>query len=240
LLGPHLFPIEFIEKLPRNTMVYNLELMGNTSNGLVHHRLATLLKEFIVWDYGSFNLRFWEGIGAKRVIEVPIGYDPLLERIPQDISKDIDVLFIGSMSQRRMNILQRIAEAGYKVSHAFGVYGEDLDRLVGRAKLLLNVHFFEVGGTETLRLAYLWANKVPVVAEFKLLDECPEDLQHFVRNYACTADYDDIVEQAIALLNDDEERQNVAERAYQGFVTHLDTMPALLNAINRSAELAVA
>lgn len=239
LIGPHLFPVEFVASLPRNTMIYNMELMGDVSNGLVNKNYVDLIKEFIVLDYGNVNMEFWRRNNAQRVIEVPIGYDPALERMPAREVKDIDVLFMGSMSQRRLNVIQKIADRGYKVVHAFGIYGDYLDELISRTKLVMNIHFFEVGGIETLRLSYLWANKVPVICECKLLNECPEDLQKFMRRYSFMSDYDRLVEDAVKMLTDESLRVNSAAHAYEGFVKSFDLEPVLANMINVAAEMAI-
>lgn len=237
LLGPHLFPRDFINELPRNTIIYNLELMGESNNNLVTNEFAHLLSEFIIWDYGKININFWKKIGAPRVIEVPIGYDPMLERVPKNPEKDIDILLIGSISPRRKAILETIAAQGYNVVHKFGVYGEDLDNLVSRAKILLNIHFFEVGGIETLRLSYLWANKIPVISEFKLLGECQDDLRDFIENDACIEEYDKIPELAIKLLIDSDARNKIAKNAYNGFVKKMDSLPIILHALNASNQM---
>ena len=94
---------------------------------------------------------------------VPIGYTRELTRIRRVAPPDIDVLFIGSINPRRRAVLEQMHADGLRVQAAFGVYGAERDALVARARIVLNVHFYEAKVLEMVRLSYLrpWSCPAP-------------------------------------------------------------------------------
>jgi hypothetical protein len=57
-----------------------------------------------VWDYSARNVKRWARLGVRDVRHLPVGYVPQLSRIPRD-EENIDVLFYGSVNERRQEIL---------------------------------------------------------------------------------------------------------------------------------------
>lgn len=114
-----------------------------------------------LWDISERNCAL---TGAKHV---PIGYHPSMERFKRASVLDIDVIFTGSMNERRRKVLQAIADNGFKVVHVGpGTYGAARDAQLARAKLALNMLFYEDGMFPALRVAHLVANRVPVLSEW--------------------------------------------------------------------------
>jgi hypothetical protein len=142
---------------------------------------------------------------------VPVGYVKELTRIPRARDPDIDVLFFGSMNQRRADILDRMNAAGLRVNAVAGMYGKDRDILIGRAKLLLNVHYYEAKVLEIVRISYLLANRCPVLSERssdRLEDESLADGVAF-------ADYDQLAQRARELIEAPDERERLARRGFE-------------------------
>ncbi|MFP4418547.1 MAG: hypothetical protein ACOC4C_03780 [Fibrobacterota bacterium] len=117
-----------------------------------------------IWDYAIENIAFLEkkGLEAKHL---PVGYHSGLERIPHREDKDIDVLFFGSVNQRRRKILQAIANEGVGIKTLFGVYGEQRDKIIGRSKIIVNIHNYEAQIFESIRVSYLLNNGCFVLSE---------------------------------------------------------------------------
>jgi len=90
---------------------------------------------------------------------------PATFRVPPAPYRDIDVLFVGSIVERRLAVLQALHERGANVIPAFGVYGAERDELIARAKIVLNVHMYEAKVFEVVRVSYLLANRCFVVSE---------------------------------------------------------------------------
>ena len=163
LLGAHLLTPDEALIVPAGSVVYNLEQLGGPSLPKHFYELGIRHQ---VWDYSLNNLKTWEVLRCARPpIHVPLGYVPELSRIPASKVQDIDVLFYGSLNDRRSRILQALKDSGVKVHTVFGVYGKERDTLIARSKIVLNVHFYSAKIFETVRVSYLLANSKAVVSE---------------------------------------------------------------------------
>ena len=79
--------------------------------------------------------------------------------------EDIDVLFVGSVNERRLIVLKQLAAQGINVDARFNLYGAERDAFVARARIILNVHFYDARLFEIVRVSYLLANRKCVVSE---------------------------------------------------------------------------
>ena len=116
-----------------------------------------------IWDFSEINLTFLadQGLMAK---QVKIGYHPGLEIIPHAGERDIDVLFYGSINERRKELLEDLSEkAGVKVLQ--GVFGAERDEMIGRSKIVLNMHYYPTRILESVRISYLLNNRSFVISE---------------------------------------------------------------------------
>jgi len=146
-------------------IVYQLEQLSETEGWLQHHpeMLNTIRNAMAVWDYSPENIAFL----AERNIEaslIPAGYSSAIHQIPS-AEKDIDILFYGSRNDRRGVVLQELLNRGYNVKALFGIYGEERDQWIARAKLVINIHFYEANLFESVRMSYLLSNGVPLLTE---------------------------------------------------------------------------
>lgn len=212
VFGAHLLPAAQARALSPDTVVCNFEPIDLQTTFADWSRIDAL-RQATVWDYSARNVEYIRALTDNgRVTHVPIGYAPLLTRIPSAPVQDIDVLFYGSMNARRMALLDRLEARGLAVARVFGVYGTERDALIGRAKVVLNVHFYEARVFELVRVSYLLANSKAVVAECDARTELADDL----RPGLCLAPYDELEEAVVRLVHDDAERQRLAQRGFDG------------------------
>jgi hypothetical protein len=92
--------------------------------------------------------------------------------------RPIDVLFVGSINDRRARLLEALKAAGIRVySPKYAVFGDPLARLEAAAKLALNVHFYEPGVFEAFRVVPARHRGTPVLSETSVEGEgeswCP-------------------------------------------------------------------
>lgn len=158
-------------KLPVGTIVYNLEQPTHPNI----EKVRAVAKGLTVWDYSLTNVREWRRLGYD-VRHVPIGYTPNLTRIPKANVEDIDVLFMGWMTPRRVAIIEQLRAAGLHVVAPAPCYGAARDQLVSRAKIILNVHHDGRELFEVVRVSYMLANSKCVVSERSADDEDYHDL----------------------------------------------------------------
>lgn len=147
--------------IPDNAIIFNLEQV--TASNWLRGAYLDLLKSHEVWDYSQVNIREL----AKHDIQARLVRIGWMEKntIPDNHHKDIDVLFYGSMSDRRKRALQSIADTGLHVQVLSGVYGKERDAFIARSKVVVNIHYYDGGILEPVRLSYLVGNGITVVSE---------------------------------------------------------------------------
>ncbi len=150
------------EVISDGTAIYNLEPLHDGCRAWEVGYLDTL-RRCRVLDYQRPNVEYLASLGIE-AFHLPFGYHPKMERC-QPVAKDIDVLMVGSMTPRRLSVLNQLCLAGLNVRYVLGCYGKELDDLVPRAKAHLNVHRYEGHPLEVVRLNYLMANASCVVSE---------------------------------------------------------------------------
>ena len=224
VLGSHLLPQQMVH--PRDLILYNLEQIYQNPLPM-KPAYVELLKQYPVWDYSARNVAALAASGIKAAL-CGIGYMPGLTRIRPAPVKDIDVLFIGSMNPRRGQVLDQIAAQGAAVKVAFDCYGPERDALIARAKLVLNLHFYQAKLFEIVRVSYLLANRVCVVSETGLDTELETPFSGGVG----FAGYDGLAQACLRLLADEAARARIAERGFEQMraLSQLDMLERALSA----------
>lgn len=151
------------QSLKPDSIIYNLEQV-EAGSVWFDQNLLDLFQRHTVWDYSRSNVATLNAMNIA-AIYVPIGYMPCLSRIATAASKDIDILFFGSLNDRRNRILTELIALGHRVEVVSGIYGDHRDGLIARSKIVLNVHYYESKIFEIVRVSYLLANRVFVVSE---------------------------------------------------------------------------
>jgi SAM-dependent methyltransferase len=211
VFGAHLLDERGVAALPPDAIIYNSEQVLADSPWLSGpYRRA--LSSHPAWDYSAENIRRAAQLGVGTLRHVPLGYVPELSRIaPAD--EDVDVLFYGCVNPRRQAVLRALEAAGLKVVALFGVYGEERDRAIARARIVLNMHFYESKIFEIVRVAYLLSNARAVVAE------CGPDtaIEPDLRDAILGVPYEELVEACLQLAKQPERRQALAAAGHRQF-----------------------
>ena len=217
IIGAHLLNREALDKISAKSIIYNTEQMGAPCFKGDSAYLA-LLRKCQVWDYSVGNVEKLKEKGVDAIKFVPIGYVEQLTRIPE-VAEDIDVLFYGSMNERRSRVLNELMARGFKVKSVFNVYGKERDEYIARSKIVLNVHFYEDQVFEIVRVSYLLANKKTVVAECDELTSIEPDIKKSV----AAASYNKLVETCARLLSDEAERKKIANDGFEIFAARRES-----------------
>ena len=165
IVGWHLLHFKK-EYLSFKYIPYQLEQLSlETWNAFSEDTVQVLSHAFRVWDYSEENIRFLKERGIK-ALHLPVGYHQSLEQVPQGRPKDIDVLFFGSIGERRQKVLNILLHEKKVRLHAlFGVYGRERDEFIARSKIILNIHYYPAKIFEAVRISYLLNNRCFVVSE---------------------------------------------------------------------------
>jgi hypothetical protein len=164
-----------------------------------------------VWDYSTQNIEFFKSRGIENIKYLELGYQSELSRIETKAFKDIDVLFYGSINDRRAKILDALKSSGLNVHTIFGIYGKDRDDLIARSKLVLNLHYYDSEIFEVVRVFYLLANSIPVVGEINLSTVVSD----IYKNSVLGVPYQELVNACISLVKDDRARDLQGRRGFE-------------------------
>lgn len=216
-LPPLLGPLDQLD--PRKTMVFNFEQLGSTS-AMAGADYLEWLRRWLVLDYHSHNVAHLRRVNgpAQQVLELPIVPRPsVLFRPELPAGKTVDVLFFGSLSERRARLLHRLEEAGLRVEAVAGAYAGELTPAIRRARLVLHVHFYETGLFPVARVLQPVAEGLPIVCETSAQSAQSDWSDSGIR----FAPYDGLVDACRALLLSGEEQRARARHA-QRFAAEID------------------
>ncbi len=209
VLGCNLIPEFGLSNLPDNLIMFNMEQIQADSCWMTPAYLD-LLKAYPVWDYSRRNIQKLERLGLDGARWCGIGYEPGLTRIPPG-REDIDVLFYGSPNARRDLVLKELEKRGLRVVRLFGVYGKRRDRFIARAKIVLNIHYYEARIFEIARVSYLLANRKFVISEQGRGDET----ERMYADGLVFSPYENLVETCVAHLEDEASRERIARDGFR-------------------------
>jgi SAM-dependent methyltransferase len=156
----------------RHTCIFvNLEQLG-AGGAKVSDNYLKLLRHSAVIDYHPDNLAAYTDY-PEDVPIAPFVHAPYLESgaeqplLPLN-QRPIDLLFFGSMNERRSQLIERIERQGRSVSvFDHPIYGAERDHYIRNAKAVLNCHFYASSRFEQVRVSHCLSLGTPVVSERK-------------------------------------------------------------------------
>ena len=165
VFGAHL-GFDAVQRERHACIFVNLEQLGE-GGAKVSPAYLKLLGSSAVVDYNEDNRAAYVA-DVNDVPVVPLLHAPYLkpeQTIPLE-ERPIDLLFIGSMNERRRAWLDRIEALGLSVAMFDGpLYGPERDHFILQAKAVVNAHFYESSRFEQARVAHCLSLGTPVIAE---------------------------------------------------------------------------
>lgn len=154
----------------------------------------------------------------KRVRVLPcVAMDPEENFIEPGTRKDMDCLFIGTMTDYRQSVLDVLWAQLNKASHtlhAASAWGREQNALFNRARVVLNIHMSDQLNTET-RLAEAMGAGACVVSE-------PLSMPLYTPGEHLLVGYDplELAQKVLRALHDDQMRQGIAMSGYRHTKDH--------------------
>jgi hypothetical protein len=156
----------------------------------------------------------WKSLGNESPKLVPVGYAPVLSRIPKAQDQDIEILFYGSTGEKRLTAFHQLSKEGYRTVFFSGLYGTARDALIARSKIVLNVNLIDRSRIfEVVRVSYLLANRKAVVAILDQDTAIEADFASCIRS----TDAAGLVAACEQLLSNDMERRQLEDLGYEVF-----------------------
>lgn len=207
LIGFHLLSPSLIPQVPKSTIILNTEQIYFDDSAW-NNNIFEWARCFEVWDYSERNIERLQGLGLRRIKYLRIGFQKELQRIKKSKNRDIDVLFYGSISERRIRVIEALRESGLKVETLFGIYGAQRDSVIARSKIILNHHTYSSEIFEIVRVFYLLHNEMAVVAEIN----DTTSIEDRWRDAVMGVKYDQLVDACIGLSKDESARSDLETR----------------------------
>jgi hypothetical protein len=214
VFGMHHCPVDVVRHdIPKDTIIYSLEQMRDQPECI---RWCRKYRGLEVWDYSMRNVDVLRKAGVESIKHCKIGYVPELSYFERNRpeERDIDILAYMSPSQRRLNIMNQFSEdKNINFVAVQSTYGDERDKLIKRAKLVINLHNHDNEIFEMVRVSHLIQNKVPVISERNLTTDFPDYMEGTVN----TAPYEDFVTKTYELLKDTKKLDEHAEQGLEIF-----------------------
>jgi hypothetical protein len=151
----------------RNACVFfNLEQLGH-GGAAISAAYLKLLRGSAVADYDAANVAAYcssvDDVPVVPFLNAPYLADAQILPLAQ---RPIDLLFFGSMNERRRAFIERVEACGVSVSQFDqAIYGPERDHYIRQAKAVLNCHFYETSRFEQARVAHCLSLGTPVISE---------------------------------------------------------------------------
>jgi hypothetical protein len=215
VFGAQVMPITTLKRLPEGTIIYNFEQMREINAATqirAEVRYYAQAPHFQIWDYTPANVPSWRTLGRGEVKVVPVGYAPILTRIPKAPRQDIDVLIYGMSGERRLQTFHALSQRGLATVFVSGLYGAARDELISRAKVVLNINLYpHTRIFEIVRVSYLLANRKAVVADLDVSTSIDDDIKPAVK---LASTLPELLNQCDSLANNDRERTKLEELGF--------------------------
>jgi hypothetical protein len=214
IFGAQVVSVAELKQMPKDTVIYNFEQLRAVQMDRVREQFWLLARseDFKIWDYTHANLATWQALGRHDVRIVPVGYAPILTRIPRASPQDIDVLIYGLPSERRLQLFDALARIGLTTVFVSGLYGPARDELISRAKIVLNINMYTRSKIfEIVRVSYLLANKKVVVADLDTDTSIDDDIRTVVQ---CAASWQELPSTCVKLVESESARISLEEAGF--------------------------
>jgi hypothetical protein len=162
-----------------------------------------------ILEYSPSNVDYLNNMGlSNKTIYCPPSFHRSLEQFRPSLNPQIDVLLVGSRSERRQRIMDQLRAKGIVAVEAFGIYGDELINCMKNAKIVLNVHFADgINALETMRISYALANRCFAISEVGDHNPYGEGIVY--------SDYDSLVETCLDYLGPSaDKRASIAAEGY--------------------------
>jgi hypothetical protein len=180
-----------------------------------------------LWDYSTDNIQYIEERFNRHAFLVRPGYvdsisQPLLLKELEkgihsysDEKKDIDVLFLGwiDISEHRKEVQRQLNRDGIRTNFSCGHNLAQMQDLIRRSKICLNIHYDSVFILQVVRLNILLSNLACVVSE----EVADQDAQELYQDAVVFTPYDQLVDRCRSLLADFPQRKEIAHRSFDWY-----------------------
>lgn len=170
--------------LPQNYIAFQLE-QSVSPMWFDDEYIIRLKKAIAIFEYSLTNIEYLQkhGIPFSKIFYIPISPNGKVEKRTNH-KYEYDVLFYGDInSERRKKFLDKIQEK-FDIKIISNLFGEELKRKLGKARIVVNIHYYENAILETTRISEVLSLGTSLIVSERSseanLDEQFEDCVDFV------------------------------------------------------------
>jgi hypothetical protein len=169
VLCGHLIPEELL-KIDQKLIIFNSEQLPEDSAWTSPY-YRNLLEKNYVWDYSRVNLLKIKHCNAQLI---DFYYCDQLSRLEIKKPAKYDLVFYGSINERRKKILDEVGKSGLRLKVIFGAYGGDRDAVISESRAVLNLHYYDSQIFQQIRAFYPLTNRIPIISENYPIKSAPD------------------------------------------------------------------
>lgn len=160
---------QMFTRMPASYIAFQME-QSVSSRWFDDAYIKRLSEALAVMDYSLTNLRYLQenaGLGHKQLYYVPISNLPpgTLDTTVPSAAPEYDVVFYGDANTPRRRAFLEAIEQRFSLLRVSEVFGDELYAQLRRARVVVNVHYYEGALLETTRLYECLSLGLPVVSE---------------------------------------------------------------------------
>lgn len=192
--------------LPGTYIAFQME-QSVSSRWFDESYLRTLENSYAIFDYSSANIHFLQekGLSFKQIYYTPISYIPDYAATAP-VEKEYDVLFYGDANNERRREYLAALKNKYKTKVISNQFGETLYNEIAKAKLIVNIHYYEGALLETTRIYECLSRDALVISESSSDIEDHKNLSNIV-DFTTIGDIDEMLDRVDFWLCDNTRRE---------------------------------
>ncbi|ALP40864.1 hypothetical protein WL1483_1445 [Aeromonas schubertii] len=159
VICPQMFPV-----LPGQYIAYQLE-QSVSSRWFTDDYFSRLENAVAVFDYSLMNISFLQekGLSYRHLYHLPVGL--LMQDDIADDEESVDVLFYGDINNERRRKYISELQKKFSVKVVSDLFGESLYNEMAKAKVVVNIHYYEGALLETTRIYECLSQNRIIVSE---------------------------------------------------------------------------
>lgn len=200
---------QMFKRFPEVYVAFQMEQTVN-SRWLTSEYIDILHNAYAVFDYSMVNIEYFSAdpVLAPKLYFVPVDVsEQLLRQNTVTDDKEYDLLFYGDINvNRRKEYLNKIGEK-FNLKILSNTFGEELYKEMRKAKIIVNVHYYENALLETTRLYEVLSRTDCLIVSEASCDELSDKQLAPYVDFAPIGDIDAMLERIEYWLNNDELRK---------------------------------
>jgi hypothetical protein len=223
--------LQSIKNMENKIILINTEYYNNCNVIDILNEINRNNLNIYIFEYNILNIEYYtKNLFNLKYYFIPLVYNVFLENYynlnitkVDYVNKDIDILFIGGINDRRNNILNEL-KIKYNVHIISGYTGyeenKNICRFIERSKIVINILYYHYNLIfDYYRNSFLLSNKVLLINEknINFNYEIEKDLKD-LDNILIMTEYDNLVNMTDKYMNiNQDEYLNIVNNQYYNF-----------------------